>query len=121
MRIVSKQFNDSVAFHASPRKGELPGDSESGLTLIEMMIVLVIIAIVSGLIAMNVMGRPDEARVTTTRSNLKTIGGALAMYRLDNGDYPTTQQGLDALAKQPLTEPVPQAWHNYLSETPVDA
>ena len=87
------------------------------------MIVLVIIAIVAGLLAFNMMNRPDEARVTTTRANLTTIAGALKIYRLDNGDYPTSEQGLKALVERPTTEPVPQSWAQggYLSSPPVDA
>jgi general secretion pathway protein G len=113
-----KQFCDSEAQHKQGRVSH----SEAGLTLIEMLIVLVIIAIVAGLITMNVINRPDEARVTTTKANLSTISGALKLYRLDNGTYPTSEQGLKALAEKPASAPVPQAWAQggYLSEPPVD-
>lgn len=113
-----KQFCDS----ASRRRQAEIADSDAGLTLIEMLIVLVIIGIVSTLIVINVINRPDEARVTTTRSNLSTIAGALKLYRLDNGGYPTTEQGLKALAEKPATAPVPPAWAQggYLSAPPVD-
>lgn len=83
-----------------------------------MMIVLVIIAIVSGLIVVNVMGRPDEARVTAAKSNIAALQTALATYRLDNGDYPTAAQGLKALAVAPT--PTPPAWRPYLQEEPKD-
>lgn len=118
MRIVLKQFCYSVAPRVPTRK-----DSEAGLTLVEMMVVLVIIAIVAGMVAMNVMDKPDQAKVTTTRSNLATISSALKMYKLENGDYPTTGQGLQALVEKPVTAPVPNSWpdEGYLSETPVDA
>ena len=59
-------------------------DPESGVTLIEMMVVLVIIAIVAALIVPNVIGRPDEARVTVARTDVRTIASSLEMYRLDN-------------------------------------
>jgi general secretion pathway protein G len=118
-----KQFCDSATRRrqAEIAPGAIP-NAESGLTLIEMLIVLVIIGIVSTLIVVNVINRPDEARVTTTKSNLATIAGALKLYRLDNGVYPTTEQGLKALAERPATEPVPQAWAQggYLSAPPVD-
>jgi general secretion pathway protein G len=111
-----KQFCDSAAARRQrpiSRRvisgGPIPA-GESGLTLIEMMIVLVIIAIVAGLLAFNMMNRPDEARATAAKSNLTTISAALKMYRLDNGDYPTSEQGLKALVERPATEPVPQNW-----------
>jgi general secretion pathway protein G len=85
-----------------------------------MMIVLVIIAIVAGLLVVNLMGRPDEARATTAKTDLKTLTGALAMYRLDNNFYPTTEQGLKALVEKPATDPQPAAWHNYVQEMPTD-
>jgi general secretion pathway protein G len=119
MIIVSQQFHDEPEVRAPCATN----DREAGLTLIEMIVVLAIIAIVAVMIVPNVIGRPDEARATTTKSNLRTISAALKMYRLDNGDYPTTEQGLVALAKKPTTEPVPRNWsgEGYLAETPVDA
>lgn len=97
-------------------------DPEAGLTLVEMIVVLAIIAIVSALIVTNVVGRPDEARVTVAKTDLKTISAALKMYRLDNGDYPTTQQGLAALAEKPTAAPHPANWSSegYLPQVPVD-
>ncbi|MCW3847449.1 type II secretion system major pseudopilin GspG [Sphingomonas sp. LB-2] len=112
-----RQFKDCVA--PQPRPGKPIPQSEAGLTLIEMMIVLVIIAIVSGLIVMSgILDRPDQARVTAAKTNMTTLAGALAMYRLDNGDYPTADQGLKALAVQP--SPPPPAWHAYVQEEPKD-
>lgn len=93
-----------------------------GLTLVEMIVVLAIIALVAVMIVPNVIGRPDQARVTVAKTDLKTIAAALRMYRLDNGDYPTTDQGLKALIQRPETEPVPANWNNegYLPEAPKD-
>ncbi|QIG79741.1 type II secretion system major pseudopilin GspG [Stakelama tenebrarum] len=121
MRIVFQQFCDSLTVRPADRKRPAPG--ETGLTLIEMLVVLVIIAIVGGMIAMNVIDRPDEARVTTTKTNISAISGALKLYRLDNGVYPTTQQGLQALVEKPSTPPVPTAWSSggYLDSPPLDA
>ncbi|WP_010543190.1 type II secretion system major pseudopilin GspG [Sphingomonas elodea] len=117
-----KPFCD-IASQRAPRKLRQVGEHEAGLTLIEMLIVLVIIAVVAGLVTMNVINRPDEARVTTTKANVSSIGVALKTYRLDNGDYPTTQQGLQALVEKPSTPPVPTNWAQggYLSEPPLDA
>jgi general secretion pathway protein G len=95
---------------------------ESGLTLIEMIVVLAIIALIAALIVPNVIGRPDQARVTVVNTDLKTISAALKMYRLDNGDYPSTQQGLSALAVRPTEAPVPPNWSptGYLEQVPTD-
>ena len=83
---------------------------ESGVTLIEMMVVLVIIAIVAALIVPNVIGRPDEARVTVARTDVRTIAASLEMYRLDNRIYPATAQGLEALVSRPTSPPEPPNW-----------
>lgn len=118
MIIISQQFDDGVS-------SELPrpiAHSEAGLTLIEMLVVLVIIGVIAGMIVMNVANRPDEARVTTAKTDMRTISAALKMYRLDNGDYPTTDQGLAALAVKPTTEPLPRNWspEGYLERPPQD-
>lgn len=124
MRIVLKQFHDTVAVGTRKgKRGTAVPHAEAGLTLLEMIVVLVIIAIVAGLVTMNVVGRPDQARVTTTQTNLASLSSALKLYRLDNGQYPTTEQGLKALAEKPVTPPIPATWPDggYVSETPVDA
>ena len=97
-------------------------DAESGVTLIEMMVVLVIIAIVAALIVPNVIGRPDEARVTVARTDVRTIASSLEMYRLDNRTYPVTAQGLQALVTRPTSRPDPPNWASggYLAQVPVD-
>lgn len=97
-------------------------DPEAGLTLIEMLVVLVIIGVIAGMIVVNVADRPDEARVTTAKTDMRTISAALKMYRLDNGDYPTTEQGLAALATRPTIEPLPRNWsaEGYLERPPED-
>lgn len=104
----------------APRRWRRAGDS--GVTLIEMMVVLVIIAIVAVMIVPNVIGRPDQARVTVARTDLRTVAAALEMYRLDNRTYPTTSQGLEALAVKPVEPPAPLNWHpgGYLPEVPRD-
>jgi general secretion pathway protein G len=96
--------------------------ADSGVTLIEMMIVLVIIGIVAALVVPNVIGRPDEARVAVATADLRTIAASLEMYRLDNRSYPTAAQGLSALSDRPSAPPVPVNWvaGGYLPEVPVD-
>lgn len=116
MLIVSKHFRDKVR---SSQPGKIPV-AQLGLTLVEMIVVLAIIALVAALIVPQVIGRPDEARVTVANTDIRTIGAALKMYRLDNGDYPTTEQGLKALSERP--SPAPPAWaaEGYLAEVPTD-
>ena len=105
-----------------PGKPRRRRDPEAGVTLIEMMVVLVIIAVVAAMIVPNVIGRPDEARVTVARTDLRSIAGALELYRLDNRVYPTSEQGLAALVTRPQTAPEPVNWASggYLSATPLD-
>lgn len=118
MIIVSQQFHDEPE-HAGQRT---IADPEAGLTLIEMLVVLVIIGVIAGMIVVNVANRPDEARVTTAKTDMRTISAALKMYRLDNGDYPTTEQGLGALATRPTAPPEPRNWspEGYLERPPLD-
>ena len=73
----------------------------SGFTLIEIMVVVVILAILGTLVAPQILGRIDEARVTKARNDLRLYESALDLYRMDNFHYPTTEQGLEALVKKP--------------------
>ena len=92
------------------------------MTLIEMIVVLAIIALIAALIVPNVIGRPDQARATIAKTDLRTISAALKMYRLDNGGYPTSEQGLAALSARPAAGPAPANWSpsGYLEQVPVD-
>ena len=86
------------------------------------MVVLVIIAIVAALVVPNVIGRPDEARVTVAQTDVRSIAASLEMYRLDNRTYPATAQGLEALVTRPVSPPTPPNWSagGYLAQVPVD-
>nr|WP_227674647.1 type II secretion system major pseudopilin GspG [Psychrobacter jeotgali] len=75
--------------------------SQSGFTLIEIMVVIVILAILAGLVVPRVVGQSDKARVKTTETALATVSNTLDMYKIDNARYPTTAQGLDALSTPP--------------------
>lgn len=86
-------------------------NSSSGFTLIEIMVVIVILAILAAVIAPRLIGRVDESRVTESKIQIKNFETALKMYKLDNGKYPTTSQGLVALVEMPRTNPVPRKWH----------
>jgi general secretion pathway protein G len=95
---------------------------EQGFTLIEIMVVVVILGVLSALIVPNIIGRPDEARVAAARLGVQQVGNALEYYRLDNGFYPSTDQGLEALVSEPSGFPEPRNWNpeGYLDNVPVD-
>ncbi|MDQ6717190.1 MAG: type II secretion system major pseudopilin GspG [Gemmatimonadota bacterium] len=81
-----------------------------GFTLIELMVVLLVIGLLAGLVAPQIIGRVSDARVTTANAQIAMLGVALENYRLDNGSYPTTEQGLAALRARPTTPPAPTNW-----------
>lgn len=81
-----------------------------GFTLIEVMVVVIVLGLIAGLVGPQIVGRVSDARDTTARTQIEMIAVALDSYRLDNGRYPTTQQGLEALRTQPTTDPVPANW-----------
>lgn len=85
---------------------------EEGFTLIELMVVIVILGILAGLIAPRIMGRPEEAKQVKARVQIGSLETALKLYKLDNGFYPTTEQGLQALVERPEIEPIPNSWRD---------
>jgi general secretion pathway protein G len=80
-----------------------------GFTLIEIMVVMVIIAILGALIGPQILGRVDEARVTKAQADIRTLGTALDLYRMDNFSYPSTDLGLRALVEKP-SDPNVRNW-----------
>jgi general secretion pathway protein G len=84
--------------------------AQNGFTLIELMIVIVIIGILATLLIPRIMERPEEARRIKAKADIKTIESALKLYKIDTGNYPTTEQGLEALIRKPDTSPVPNKW-----------
>lgn len=94
----------------------------SAFTLIEILVVVVIIAVLASIVAPNVFRHVDTAKSVTAKAQISMLGSALDAYRLDNGRYPTTDQGLSALWQQPSSEPRPSNWRGpYLrQQVPVD-
>ena len=72
-----------------------------GFSLIELMVVIVIMGVLAGMIVPKIMDRPDVARVMKAKQLLESVSTALDLYKLDMGNYPTTEQGLQALVEQP--------------------
>ena len=95
-QMYSSANSDQMALSVKPVK-----HSQSGFTLIEIMVVIVILAILAGLVVPKVVGQSDKARVKTTETALATVSNALDMYKVDNSRYPTTAQGLEALTTPP--------------------
>ncbi|MDP0588566.1 MAG: type II secretion system major pseudopilin GspG [Candidatus Endonucleobacter bathymodioli] len=95
---------------------------QKGFTLIEIMIVVVILGILAAMVAPKLLNRPDQAKITVARSDIGTVSQALELYRLDNGFYPSTDQGLEALSEKPTMSPEPRQWNpeGYLKKTPMD-
>lgn len=93
---------------------------QTGFSLIEIMVVVVILGILASIVVPKILSRPDEARVVKAKQDILAIQNALDLYKLDNGFYPNTEQGLESLVKKPETSPVPQNWKPYLKSLPED-
>lgn len=96
--------------------------SSAGFTFIEIMVVVAILAILAALVVPRIMGRTDDAKRTAAKVQIRNIEGALQLYKLDNGIYPTTEQGLKALIEKPAVGVVPKKWKigGYLPKLPED-
>jgi general secretion pathway protein G len=81
-----------------------------GFTLIEMLVVLTVLGLLAALVGPQIVGHVSEAKTTTARTQIDLLGVALDSYRLDNGSYPSTEQGLAALRDRPMRDPAPANW-----------
>jgi general secretion pathway protein G len=99
-----------------------PRTAQSGFTLLEIMVVVVIIGILAALVVPNIIGRPDEARQIAAKQDIASLMQALKLYRLDSLRYPSTEQGLQALVTKPTTAPIPSNWKpgGYVERLPKD-
>jgi general secretion pathway protein G len=94
--------------------------SREGFTLVEILVVIIVIAILATLVAPNVFQHVGRAKDTTARAQMEMLGAAVDAYRLDNDQYPTTEQGLAALNTRPTAGPVPRDWRGpYLKKRDV--
>ena len=92
-----------------------------GFTLIELMVVIVILGILALYVAPKIMGRPDEAKQVKARMDIASLETAIKLFRLDNGFYPSTEQGLAALVQMPQSGQIPKRWKEggYLEKSQV--
>lgn len=95
---------------------------QSGFTLIEIMVVVVILGILAAVVVPKIMDNPDKARIVKAKSDVQAIKGALDLYKLDNFNYPSTDQGLAALVQKPSGSPEARNWKQggYLDRLPRD-
>jgi general secretion pathway protein G len=106
-----------------PRRKVVPDTIFSrGFTLIEVLVVVAILGILAAIVVPRIMDRPDEAKRVAAKADIGAIVQSLKLYRLDNGFYPSTDQGLSALVQRPTTPPVPNNWKQggYLERLPKD-
>ena len=96
--------------------------SQQGFTLIEILVVVAILAILGALIVPKIMDRPNDARVAAAKQDILAIESAMKLYKLDNGRYPSSEQGIQALVQKPIAAPVPTNWKSggYLEKLPND-
>jgi len=83
---------------------------EAGFTLIELMVVIVILGLLAGLILPRFIGQSDTAKQQAARTQMALLQSALKLYKLDNGSYPSTEQGLKALVEPPAVGNLPKNW-----------
>ena len=95
---------------------------QTGFTLIEIMVVVVILAILASVVVPKIMDRPDEARIAKARQDIRAVESALGLYKLDNFVYPTTDQGMEALVTKPSGSPEPKNYKKggYVKSVPKD-
>lgn len=92
----------TVSMHAQQSSRRLPRDA--GVTLIEMMVVILIIGLIAAVVAINVLPAQDTARVEKARADIRSLEQALELYRLDNARFPTTEEGLEILSSTPAPD-----------------
>ena len=93
-----------------------------GFTLVEILLVVMIIGALAAMVVPRLTGRSEQAKVAAAKADIDAhLATALKLYELDNGNFPTTTQGLDALLSKPSTTPLPSNWNGpYIERRPID-
>ncbi len=96
--------------------------SQGGFTLIEIMVVIVILGILASFVVPKIMDRPKDAQIVKAKQDIRSLETALDLYKLDSFDYPTTDQGLEALVTKPGSPPIPKRYREggYVKKIPND-
>ncbi|MEJ2156306.1 MAG: type II secretion system major pseudopilin GspG [Desulfobacteraceae bacterium] len=85
-------------------------ENNKGFTLIELLVVILILGLLAGIVGPRLFGHTDKAKQTKARVQIENLSAALKMYKIDNGRFPTTEQGLDALVNEPQGGDAPKKW-----------
>jgi general secretion pathway protein G len=95
---------------------------KKGFTLVEILVVVVVLGLLASLVVPRIVGRGEEAKRTATLVQIREIEQSLDLFKLDNGFYPTTEQGLAALVEKPEVSPEPRKYKDdgYMKKIPVD-
>jgi len=102
---MNKRCNcKKAAFSRSRMKGS------EGFTLLEIIVVVFILSLLVAIVAPKIMGRTDDAKIADAKVQIKNFETALKLYKIDNGEYPTTEQGLESLIEKPATGKVPEKY-----------
>jgi len=97
--------------NAKPRDlGISDSRREDGFTLLEILVVVFILSLLAAIVAPRIIGRTDDARIEAAKVQIKNFETALKLFKMDNGFYPDTQQGLEALVEKPTTGTIPQKY-----------
>lgn len=106
------------------KKGDVgvASKQQTGFTLIELMVVVVILALLATFVVPQIMDRPEQARVVKAQQDIRNLESALKLYKLDNFVYPSTTQGLEALVHKPEGDPKPRNYNpkGYVESLPLD-
>jgi general secretion pathway protein G len=122
MRNAAQTVTSTLPVNAKTTYKSMNNTKTKGFTLIEVMVVVVILSILAAIVVPKIMDRPEQARITKAKSDIRALEAALNLYRLDNMVYPTTDQGLEALVSKPTDSPEPRNWKEggYLDRLPED-
>lgn len=95
-------------------------NNQQGFTLLEVMVVVVIIAIMAAAVVPNLIDNIADAQINTAKGDIKTIENQLKLYKMDNFQYPSTDQGIEALVSKPSGEPAAKGWKQRMDKLPKD-